>query len=101
MGLRDGCATMPCQSGRGDYSARAAARDRQRVDVIETGSSEGLRAPSRRRKCGGVAEWLKAHAWKACLRETVTWVRIPLPPPVLKRLTQLQFGSWRKRELVR
>src|ERR1039457_4878277 len=30
---------------------------------------------------GGVAEWLKAHAWKACLRETVTWVRIPLPPP--------------------
>src|SRR4029077_20877543 len=30
---------------------------------------------------GGVAEWLKAHAWKACLRETVTWVRIPPPPP--------------------
>jgi hypothetical protein len=28
-----------------------------------------------------VAEWLKAHAWKACLRETVTWVRIPLSPP--------------------
>src|SRR5215475_12218873 len=32
-------------------------------------------------RSGGVAEWLKAHAWKACLRETVTWVRIPLPPP--------------------
>ena len=30
---------------------------------------------------GGVAEWLKAHAWKACIRETVSWVRIPLPPP--------------------
>ncbi len=30
---------------------------------------------------GGVAEWLKAHAWKACLRVTVTRVRIPLPPP--------------------
>ena len=30
---------------------------------------------------GGVAEWLKAHAWKVCLRETVTRVRIPLPPP--------------------
>ncbi len=27
-----------------------------------------------------MAEWLKAHAWKACLRETVTWVRIPLSP---------------------
>ena len=34
-----------------------------------------------RRPPGGVAEWLKAHAWKACLRETVTGVRIPLPPP--------------------
>jgi|ERR1039457_2396258 hypothetical protein len=34
---------------------------------------------------GGVAEWLKAHAWKACLRETVTWVRIPLPPPPSRR----------------
>src|SRR5260370_873535 len=33
------------------------------------------------RRYGGVAEWLKAHAWKACLRETVTWVRIPPPPP--------------------
>jgi hypothetical protein len=31
---------------------------------------------------GGVAERLKAHAWKACLRATVTWVRIPLPPPI-------------------
>src|SRR5262245_21011480 len=31
---------------------------------------------------GGMAEWLKAHAWKACIRATVSWVRIPLPPPV-------------------
>jgi hypothetical protein len=30
---------------------------------------------------GGMAEWLKALAWKACIRETVSWVRIPLPPP--------------------
>jgi excisionase family DNA binding protein len=30
---------------------------------------------------GGMAEWLKAHAWKACMRATVSWVRIPLPPP--------------------
>ena len=28
-----------------------------------------------------MAEWLKAHAWKACLGETLTWVRIPLSPP--------------------
>ena len=32
---------------------------------------------------GEVAEWLKAHAWKVCLRETVTRVRIPLSPPVV------------------
>ena len=32
-----------------------------------------------------MAEWLKAHAWKACVRETVPWVRIPLSPPVLTR----------------
>ena len=41
---------------------------------------------------GEVAEWLKAHAWKACKRETVSRVRIPLSPPffyfqiVFKRL---------------
>jgi hypothetical protein len=31
-----------------------------------------------------VAEWLKALAWKACIRETVSWVRIPLPPPIAR-----------------
>ncbi len=30
---------------------------------------------------GEVAEWLKAHAWKACKQETVSRVRIPLSPP--------------------
>ena|GEM_PF-2390606 len=29
---------------------------------------------------GEVAEWLKAHAWKACLPERVTRVRIPVSP---------------------
>ena len=32
---------------------------------------------------GGVAERSKAHAWKACIGATLSWVRIPLPPPVL------------------
>lgn len=35
---------------------------------------------------GEMAEWLKAHAWKACLLERVTWVRIPLSPPYFQRL---------------
>src|SRR5215469_4993843 len=30
---------------------------------------------------GEMAEWLKAHAWKACIRETVSRVRIPVSPP--------------------
>jgi hypothetical protein len=28
-----------------------------------------------------MAERLKAHAWKACVRASVPWVRIPLSPP--------------------
>ena len=30
---------------------------------------------------GEVAEWFKAHAWKACVGETLPRVRIPLSPP--------------------
>src|SRR4029077_8964625 len=36
---------------------------------------------------GEMAEWLKAHAWKACLLERVTWVRIPLSPPYFQQLS--------------
>ena len=35
---------------------------------------------------GEVAEWLKAHAWKACKREIVSGVRIPSSPPELERI---------------
>src|SRR3954464_12092829 len=41
----------------------------------------GRRPSGARAECGGVAEWLKAHAWKVCIPETVSRVRIPLPPP--------------------
>ena len=41
-----------------------------------------------------MAEWLKAHAWKACVRETVPWVRIPLSPPVDRRDVSLVGPSW-------
>jgi hypothetical protein len=40
-------------------------------------------SPLQDRASGEMAEWLKAHAWKACVRETVPWVRIPLSPPYL------------------
>ncbi len=39
---------------------------------------------SHKPRAGQVAEWLKAHAWKACLGASLTRVRIPLcPPPAL------------------
>jgi hypothetical protein len=34
-----------------------------------------------KQRAGQVAEWLKAHAWKVCIRETVSRVRIPPCPP--------------------
>ena len=41
-------------------------------------------------KCGEMAEWLKALAWKASIRETVSWVRIPLSP-FYKLSTKMKF----------
>ena len=38
---------------------------------------------------GEVAEWLKAHAWKACKRETVSGVRIPSSPPITNPLNSV------------
>src|SRR5438132_5325115 len=35
-----------------------------------------------RTHAGEMAEWLKAHAWKACIGETLSRVRIPLSPPL-------------------
>ena len=33
------------------------------------------------RASGDVAEWSMAHAWKVCIGETLSWVRIPPSPP--------------------
>ena len=35
--------------------------------------------------CGELSEWLKEHAWKACVRETVPRVRISHSPPLFYR----------------
>src|ERR1700674_2852230 len=58
-GVKSGCATMPCQSGRGDYYARAAARDHQRARGARL--SVKFACAFTAAQCGGVAEWLKAH----------------------------------------
>jgi hypothetical protein len=49
-------------------------------------SSKSYRGSARiaaSRHPGEMAEWFKAHAWNACVRESVPWVRIPLSPPDL------------------
>src|ERR1039458_4599122 len=43
---------------------------------------------------GEMAEWLKAHAWKACLGETLTWVRIPLSPPLILLILKIVNSSF-------
>jgi hypothetical protein len=80
---RHGLRTRCLPSGRppayitGTARARRAARGTRHEIVLPVTAAI---VPARRRS-GGVAERLKAHAWKACIRETVSRVRIPLPPP--------------------
>ena len=40
-----------------------------------------------------MGEWLKPHASKACIRGTVSGVRIPLSPPLLSLLAESQHAS--------
>ena len=40
---------------------------------------------------GEMTERLKVHAWKACVRETVPRVRIPLSPPFHKTAASAAF----------
>jgi hypothetical protein len=49
-----------------------------------------------------MAEWFKAHAWNACVRESVPWVRIPLSPPMPRgsQLTTLSITVWVKVALM-
>ena len=76
----------PWRIGQGFRSRRLKVRrvacGGRRDAYIARPSRPALNAgPFRPRGDGELAEWLKAHAWKACLRETVTRVRIPHSPP--------------------
>ena len=52
-----------------------------------------IKSQKNRDLAGEMAEWLKAHAWKACIRETVSWVRIPLSPPGFQSLTAVKDAA--------
>jgi hypothetical protein len=41
-----------------------------------------------------VSEWLKEHAWKACVGETLPWVRIPPSPPYCSEVTNGEVPEW-------
>ena len=56
-----------------------------------------------------MSEWLKEHAWKACVGETLPWVRIPLSPPFVLpgrgateavQLQSLACGSWLRHKSI-
>ena len=63
---------------RGGRVAEGAPLLREYGVTLIEGSNPSLSA---KRFRGEMAEWLKAHAWKACVPERVPWVRIPLSPP--------------------
>ena len=50
---------------------------------------------------GEVSEWLKEHAWKVCIRETVSGVRIPLSPPKQSPTLIVGLFHWAPPEQVR
>ena len=41
------------------------------------------------KKIGEMAEWFKAHAWKACKGVILSWVRILPSPPLNKPVFKL------------
>src|SRR5512147_2309874 len=45
-------------------------------EAVASPRSRGHKPPA-----GQVAEWLKAHAWNACIGASLSRVRIPLCPP--------------------
>jgi hypothetical protein len=47
-----------------------------------------------------MAEWLKARASKACIRETVSGVRIPLSPPTIDNNARIRNCRLERRSRV-
>ena len=45
-------------------------------------------------KKGDLSEWLKEHAWKVCIRETVSRVRIPQSPQMQNNTPWLRRGCF-------
>ena len=68
---------LVCTAGASGRALRPPAGESGNA-LQSTGPTAGVMAN------GQVAEWLKAHAWKVCIRESVSRVRIPLCPPSIR-----------------
>src|SRR4029079_4342341 len=89
-----------CHSGSARPSSRAMTwpRPARFATSIEAEANAALEKGAARGHdicTGQVAEWLKALAWNACIRETVSWVRIPPCPP------QARFCARHRQRLMR
>ena len=60
---------------------KARAKQFGKVEDSSRSIHRCFKDKAKSRYFGEVAEWLKAHAWKACIGETLSWVRIPFSPP--------------------
>jgi hypothetical protein len=69
-----------------EYFAAARTYSEQICRIRYNGQALQLRASTNKSSHGEMAEWLKAHAWKACVLERVPRVRIPVSPPLLPQL---------------
>ena len=80
-----GASARPAHEPRERSATWPGALPRSRV---ARESEYGVWGRSPQIKYGEMSEWLKEHAWKACVGETLPWVRIPLSPPFLAHPTQ-------------
>src|SRR3954465_3772628 len=97
------CKRLHVEEGRADVAAvlPVDAGRRQRTQLgFAPGACSDMDLPSVRECCcGEMAERLKAHAWKACVRASVPRVRIPVSPPSQrppKNRRNPPFSRWRK-----
>jgi hypothetical protein len=75
------CLISSARESRHIFFKRAALGSQQNLRIRYNGKAPRFRRFHNKSSHGEMAEWLKAHAWKACVLERVPRVRIPVSPP--------------------
>lgn len=81
-----------CRCGRG-CSKRWGPSEKPVRSVRNKLTRDGAGLYKRPESSGGMAERLKAPVLKTGRRVTVSWVRIPLPPPTLPAFSQIALSA--------